>query len=41
MTLRRKRSGLRSNKKRLANTVNDAFGDGKLRSIPELKEELS
>ena len=35
MSLRRRRSGLRSNKKRLLNTANDALDPRKLRSIPE------
>lgn len=42
MSLRRRRSGLRSNKKRLVNTANDVLESKKLRSIPELvKEECS
>lgn len=42
MSLRRRRSGLRSNKKRLVNTANDALDSKKLRSIPELvREECS
>ena len=42
MSLRRRRSGLRSNKKRLMNTTNDApflLESKKLKAIPEVKEE--
>jgi hypothetical protein len=38
MSLRRRRSGLRSNKKRLMNTVQDD-SSRKLGSIPEVMEE--
>ena len=39
MSLRRRRSGLRSNKKRLMNTANDALDSRKLKSIPEVIED--
>jgi hypothetical protein len=40
MSLRRRRSGLRSNKKRLMNTVQDNLDGRHLKSIPEVKEDM-
>jgi hypothetical protein len=40
MSLRRRRSGLRSNKKRLMNTVQDNLDSRHLKIIPEVKEDL-
>ena len=39
MSLRRRRSGLRSNKKKLMNTAQDCMDSRRLRSIPEVMEE--
>lgn len=39
MSLRRRRSGLRSNKKRLMNTANDCLDSHRLKSIPEVTED--
>jgi hypothetical protein len=40
MSLRRRRSGLRSNRKRLMNTVQDNLDGRHLKSIPEVKEDM-
>jgi len=40
MNLRRRRSGLRSNKKRLMNTMQENFDSRHLKSIPEVKEDF-
>jgi len=39
MSLRRRRSGLRSNKKRIPNTANSAIDSHRLKRIPEVSEE--
>jgi hypothetical protein len=40
MSLRRRRSGLRSNRKRLMNTVQDNLDGRHLKSIPDVKEDM-
>jgi hypothetical protein len=40
MSLRRRRSGLRSNRKRLMNTAQDYLDSKHLKSIPEVKEDV-
>jgi hypothetical protein len=39
MSMHKRRSGLRSNRKRLMNTANDALDSRKLKSIPEMPDE--